>query len=265
MGAQEQLAALSTNAVHLTVESTHAGMVEDVRPASEAVRAITEVLASVHTADAHLPLTGSCAPTQSVSGRAGVCGVSKATCMSKTENHPGRSLRFVGGRPEDGELGLPTGVCWGRRRVRSSARRRLVRGGPRAGHAAWRWPQDGQQPDSAGHVRTTSRDLISVSRGSAIRRSAGPRELEAAREGDHDDDTDSPDQSAAAQAGADRRYRSGAGPRRVPRCYWAPRWPRSSPCLSLCLVGVERSLNVLMRTPRLPGSDTSRASPLPLA
>ena len=54
MGAQEQLAALSTNALHLTVESTHAGMVEDVGPASEAVRAITEVLASVHTAE---PLT----------------------------------------------------------------------------------------------------------------------------------------------------------------------------------------------------------------
>ena len=50
-GAQEQLATSSTNAVQRTVESTHAGMVEDVGPASEAVRAITEVLASVHTTE----------------------------------------------------------------------------------------------------------------------------------------------------------------------------------------------------------------------
>ena len=35
--------------------------------------------------------------------------------------------------------------------------------------------------------------------------------------------------------------------------------------VSLCLVGVERSLKVLMRTPRLPGSEPSRASPMPFA
>ena len=48
-GAQGQLAALSTNAVHRTVDSTHTGLLEDVRPAAESVRAITEVISSVRT------------------------------------------------------------------------------------------------------------------------------------------------------------------------------------------------------------------------
>jgi pimeloyl-ACP methyl ester carboxylesterase len=47
--AQAQLAALSTNHVHRTVHSTHAGLLEDQDPAAEAVRAITEVISSVRT------------------------------------------------------------------------------------------------------------------------------------------------------------------------------------------------------------------------
>ena len=49
VGAQDQLAALSPNSVHRTVDSTHEGLLEDVRPAAESVRAITEVVASVRT------------------------------------------------------------------------------------------------------------------------------------------------------------------------------------------------------------------------
>jgi pimeloyl-ACP methyl ester carboxylesterase len=48
-GAQDQLAALSSNSVHRTVESTHPGLVEDVQPAAASVRAITEVISSVRT------------------------------------------------------------------------------------------------------------------------------------------------------------------------------------------------------------------------
>jgi pimeloyl-ACP methyl ester carboxylesterase len=48
-GAQDQLAALSTSSVHRTVRSTHAGLLEDVRPAAASVRAITEVVSSVRT------------------------------------------------------------------------------------------------------------------------------------------------------------------------------------------------------------------------
>ena len=48
-GAQDQLAALSPDSVHRTVDSTHAGLLEDVRPAAESVRAITEVIHSVRT------------------------------------------------------------------------------------------------------------------------------------------------------------------------------------------------------------------------
>ncbi|MDF2745058.1 MAG: alpha/beta hydrolase fold protein, partial [Actinomycetia bacterium] len=40
VGAPDQLAALSANSVHRTIDSTHAGMVQDVRPAGESVRAI---------------------------------------------------------------------------------------------------------------------------------------------------------------------------------------------------------------------------------
>ena len=49
VGAQDQLAALSPNSVHRTVNSTHEGLLEDVRPAAAAVRAITEVISSVRT------------------------------------------------------------------------------------------------------------------------------------------------------------------------------------------------------------------------
>jgi hypothetical protein len=45
--AQDALAALSTSSVHRTVTSTHLGMVGDVHPAEEAVRAIAHVVASV--------------------------------------------------------------------------------------------------------------------------------------------------------------------------------------------------------------------------
>ena len=49
VGAQDQLAVLSSNSVHRTVDSTHEGLLEDVRPAAASVRAITEVIASVRT------------------------------------------------------------------------------------------------------------------------------------------------------------------------------------------------------------------------
>jgi hypothetical protein len=49
VGAQEQLARLSTNSVHRTVHSTHEGLLEDVRPAAASVRAITEVITSIRT------------------------------------------------------------------------------------------------------------------------------------------------------------------------------------------------------------------------
>jgi hypothetical protein len=49
--AQDQLAGLSTNHVHRTVDSTHTGLLEDVAPAAESVRAITEVISSVRTGE----------------------------------------------------------------------------------------------------------------------------------------------------------------------------------------------------------------------
>ncbi len=47
--AQNQLAGLSTNSVHRTVDSTHAGLVVDKAPAAAAVRAVNEVLSAVRT------------------------------------------------------------------------------------------------------------------------------------------------------------------------------------------------------------------------
>ncbi len=49
-GAQDQLAARSPHHHHRTVDSTHSGLLEDVGPAAESVRAITEVISSVRTA-----------------------------------------------------------------------------------------------------------------------------------------------------------------------------------------------------------------------
>ncbi|SDR89138.1 alpha/beta hydrolase fold [Friedmanniella luteola] len=49
VGAQDQLAALSTRSVHRTVDSTHEGLLEDVAPAAESVRAITDVVTSART------------------------------------------------------------------------------------------------------------------------------------------------------------------------------------------------------------------------
>ena len=48
-GAQDQLAALSTNRVHRTVVSTHAGLIEDKAPAAASVRAVNEVISAVRT------------------------------------------------------------------------------------------------------------------------------------------------------------------------------------------------------------------------
>ncbi|MFL6132670.1 MAG: hypothetical protein ACJ72A_07705, partial [Nocardioidaceae bacterium] len=47
--AQDQLAALSRNSVHRTVQSTHSGLLEDIGPAAASARAITEVVSSVRT------------------------------------------------------------------------------------------------------------------------------------------------------------------------------------------------------------------------
>ena len=44
--AQDQLAALTTNHIHRTIDSTHTGLLEDTVPAAESVRAITEVVSS---------------------------------------------------------------------------------------------------------------------------------------------------------------------------------------------------------------------------
>jgi len=52
-GAQDQLARLSTDHVHRSVDSTHPGLLEDERPAAESVRAIREVVAAVRS---HTPL-----------------------------------------------------------------------------------------------------------------------------------------------------------------------------------------------------------------
>jgi pimeloyl-ACP methyl ester carboxylesterase len=49
LGAQDQLSRLSTDALHRTVRSTHAGLLEEAHPAAESVRAITEVISSVRT------------------------------------------------------------------------------------------------------------------------------------------------------------------------------------------------------------------------
>jgi pimeloyl-ACP methyl ester carboxylesterase len=51
-GAQNQLAALSADSVHRTVDSTHSGLLEDTGPAAESVRAITEVLFAIRTGTA---------------------------------------------------------------------------------------------------------------------------------------------------------------------------------------------------------------------
>ena len=48
-GAQDRLAALSPNHLHRTVDSTHMGLLEDVGPAAESVRAITAVISAVRT------------------------------------------------------------------------------------------------------------------------------------------------------------------------------------------------------------------------
>jgi pimeloyl-ACP methyl ester carboxylesterase len=49
VGAQNQLAALSTQSVHRTVDSTHEGLLEDARPAAQSVRAITDVVTAART------------------------------------------------------------------------------------------------------------------------------------------------------------------------------------------------------------------------
>ena len=49
LGAQDELAGLSTDAFHRIVRATHAGLLEDAHPAAESVRAISEVVSSVRT------------------------------------------------------------------------------------------------------------------------------------------------------------------------------------------------------------------------
>jgi pimeloyl-ACP methyl ester carboxylesterase len=49
VGAQDELARLSTDHVHRIVHSSHSGLVEDASPAAESVRAISEVVAAVRT------------------------------------------------------------------------------------------------------------------------------------------------------------------------------------------------------------------------
>lgn len=47
--AQDRLAALSTNSVHWTTDSTHAGLLEDQHDAAGSVRAVNDVIAAVRT------------------------------------------------------------------------------------------------------------------------------------------------------------------------------------------------------------------------
>ena len=49
IAAQDKLAALSTDDLHRTVDSTHEGLLDDAPSATESVRAITEVLTAVRT------------------------------------------------------------------------------------------------------------------------------------------------------------------------------------------------------------------------
>ena len=56
--AQDLVAALSTNSIHWTADSTHAGLLEDERPAAESVRAIADVVvSSPHRHPAGRPVT----------------------------------------------------------------------------------------------------------------------------------------------------------------------------------------------------------------
>jgi pimeloyl-ACP methyl ester carboxylesterase len=48
-GAQDQLSTLSTNSVHDTVDSSHAGMLEDPGPAAASARAVIEVISAART------------------------------------------------------------------------------------------------------------------------------------------------------------------------------------------------------------------------
>ena len=48
-GAQDELARLSTNVVHFTVESSHEGLVQDIGPSAASVRAIADVISSIRT------------------------------------------------------------------------------------------------------------------------------------------------------------------------------------------------------------------------
>ena len=48
---QDQLAGLSTNSVHRTVHSSHAGLIQDEVPAAQSVRAIHEVVSAVRTGE----------------------------------------------------------------------------------------------------------------------------------------------------------------------------------------------------------------------
>ena len=54
-GAQNQLTHLSTNHLHRTVDSTHTGLLEDERPSTESVRAITDVVAAARRLDSSAP------------------------------------------------------------------------------------------------------------------------------------------------------------------------------------------------------------------
>jgi len=47
--AQDKLTALSDNHLHRDVDSTHAGLITDARPAGESVHAIDEVITAVRT------------------------------------------------------------------------------------------------------------------------------------------------------------------------------------------------------------------------
>jgi hypothetical protein len=54
-GALDQLAALSSISVQRMADSTHIGLLEDVRPAAESVHTITEVISSVRTTSRPFP------------------------------------------------------------------------------------------------------------------------------------------------------------------------------------------------------------------
>ena len=107
VGAQDQLAALSTNSVHRTVDSTHEGLLEDVRPRSGVgPRHHRGRLLGPHRHAASLPLTRTPPPASTTTGKeTPACGRSAGLATSCRPGADGtRTCPF-----DRGEHGPPSG------------------------------------------------------------------------------------------------------------------------------------------------------------